>query len=356
MKQIGRKRIAAVVCFILVVSLFLPIVQTAPDTSASSVVRISSKQKKVQVGKTVQLAIRGGKDLVVTWTSLNPAIATVDSYGVVKGVVAGETTVVANVSGFEFECAITVFEKEIRSLSVKGYQGKHFPGEVIKLTVTTSPADAKKETIQYSSDQPGVATVDADGVIKCVAAGTAKISASVRTSQKTITKTVSVKVLAPFLKLSKKTLSLKTGQVADPIKVQYCTTASVTCTWATDNESVASVDSNGKITAKGLGVANITARYNNLEQTLKVTVRTSISSVRFPESRVNMAIGDTKKLQPSLNYSISTSWKPAISFESNKPEVAYVDNEGNVVATGAGTARITAIAEGKKGTCTIVVK
>lgn len=332
------------------------IAESQPVSAASNTVRLSYKQKRVAAGKTFQLRVLGGKDLIVKWYSLNPDIATVDEQGKVKGIVGGETKIVANVSGFEFECAVTVYEKEATSISVKGTQGKHFPGESVTLTAKLNPSDAKKADIIWKSCDPGIATVSSNGVVKCVAAGTARIEASVKTSTKTVVKVVRVKVTAPYIKLKKSSLSIKTGQVENAIPVTYCTGSSITVTWVSENPEIAAVDEKGKITGKSVGKTYIIARYNNIEAKCRVTVRTCISRITLKQRSFTLAPGASQKMEPGVTYSLNTGLKPVFTWTSSKEEVATVDQNGNITAIAPGTARITVEAEGKKTTCTVYVK
>ena len=326
--------------------------------SASNTVRLSYKEKKIQAGKSFKLRVLGGKDLIVKWYSLNPDIATVGEDGTVKGMVGGETKIVANISnGFaEFECAVTVYEKEAASIRIQGTQGKHFPGENVPLTATIYPSGAKKTGISWRSLNPEVATVSNDGVVKCISAGNARIEASVKTSRNTVVKTVNLKVTAPFLKFKKSSLSIKTGQVVNPVPVTYCTGSSVTIAWSSENPEIAGIDEKGKITGKKVGKTYIVAKYNNIEARCRITVRTSISRISLKQRSITLAPGASQKIEPVASESLNTGRKLEFTWVSSKEAVATVDFNGNVTAVAPGTARITVKAEGKKTTCTVYVR
>lgn len=325
---------------------------------ASKMVRLSYKEKKIQAGKSFKLKVLGGKDLNVKWYSLNPDIAAVGEDGTVKGMAGGETRIVANISnGFaEFECVVNVYEKEAASIRIKGTQGKHFPGENVPLTAIIYPSGAKKTGVSWRSLNPEIATVSNSGMVKCISAGNARIEASIKTSRKTVVKTVNLKVTALFLKLKKNSLSIKTGQVVDPVPFTYCTGSSVMAAWSSENPEIADVDEKGKLTGKNVGKTYIVAKYNNIEARCRITVRTSISRISLKQRSITLAPGASQKIEPMVSDSLNTGRKIKFTWMSSKEAAATVDSNGNVIAIAPGTAKITVEAEGKKTTCTVYVR
>ena len=115
----------------------------------------------------------------VTWSSDKTEIATVDGAGKVTAVKAGEAvvTVTTEDGGKTATCKVTVKAKAVPvtgvevnpwavTLSVRGTS---------KLSYTIRPADATNQNVKWESESPSVATVDSEGNVKGVAAGTAKI-------------------------------------------------------------------------------------------------------------------------------------------------------------------------------------
>ena len=115
----------------------------------------------------------------VTWSSDKTEIATVDGAGKVTAVKAGEAvvTVTTEDGGKTASCKVTVKAKVVPvtgvevnpwavTLSVRGTS---------KLSYTIRPADATNQNVKWESESPSVATVDSEGNVQGVAAGTAKI-------------------------------------------------------------------------------------------------------------------------------------------------------------------------------------
>ena len=115
----------------------------------------------------------------VTWSSDKTEVATVDGDGRVTAVKAGEATVTVTTEdgGKTATCKVTVKAKVVPvtgvevnpwavTLSVRGTS---------KLSYTIRPADATNQNVKWESESPSVATVDSEGNVQGVAAGTAKI-------------------------------------------------------------------------------------------------------------------------------------------------------------------------------------
>lgn len=145
-----------------------------------------------------------------------------------------------------------------------------------KLTVTYAPKDSIIQQVIWSSSNPKVATVDQQGNVKAVGNGSAKITArTVEGSNisKSCTVNVQTEVTKVALNKSKVTLcttGTKTIQLSASISPKNASNKKVT--WKSSNTKVATVDSKGKVTAKGPGIVSITATSNNYKATCKVTV------------------------------------------------------------------------------------
>ena len=115
----------------------------------------------------------------VTWSSDKTEVATVGGDGKVTAVKPGEAvvTVTTEDGGKTASCKVTVKAKVVPvtgvevnpwavTLSVRGTS---------KLSYTIRPADATNQNVKWESESPSVATVDSEGNVQGVAAGTAKI-------------------------------------------------------------------------------------------------------------------------------------------------------------------------------------
>jgi LPXTG-motif cell wall-anchored protein len=132
------------------------------------------------------------------------------------------------------------------------------------LTATVAPANASNKAVTWASDNTSVATVDQNGKVTAVSAGTATITVTTVDGSKTATCTVTVEdeiVTVPVtgVSLDKTSLTLTTGK-SDTLTatVAPANASNKAVSWASSNTSVATVDQNGKVTAVSAGTATIT--------------------------------------------------------------------------------------------------
>ena len=122
-------------------------------------------------------------------------------------------------------------------------------------------------------------------------------------------------------------------------------------TFSSGNPNVASVDENGLITAADEGVADITALTNKgLTAVCTVTVNKPVyKELVLSESEVLLGIGE--QLALTTNYSESDG---SVTFSSDNPNVASVDENGLITATGEGVTEITAVTDrGLSAVCAV---
>jgi hypothetical protein len=157
--------------------------------AAASVVFTPSGAQSLLAGATVALTAEprdaGSASLAgcrpVTWSSSNPAVATVSSVGLVTAVSAGAATITASVDGISATAAITVANVPVASVIVSPDSATLVVGVTRQLTAGTRDAAGNGlsgHTVLWSSSAPSVAIVSSIGVVTAVASGTATITAT----------------------------------------------------------------------------------------------------------------------------------------------------------------------------------
>jgi uncharacterized protein YjdB len=120
-------------------------------------------------------------DKSVKWSSSDISIATVDSNGLVTGVVEGIAKIIAQTQDDNFydSCIVLVLPPVlVTGVSIHPATLSLFVGQTELLTGTVSPEDATDKSVVWSSSNETVATVDASGMVSAQADGTAKIIVS----------------------------------------------------------------------------------------------------------------------------------------------------------------------------------
>ncbi|MDR1552890.1 MAG: Ig-like domain-containing protein [Prevotellaceae bacterium] len=125
----------------------------------------------------------------VSWKSADAKIAKVDAAGFVTGVAEGKTIIIVTTAnnGKTDSCKITITGKpvSITGVSVKPETAKVETGKTVQINATLAPADATNKKVTWKSDKESVATVDASGLVKGIAAGKANITVTTEDGGKT---------------------------------------------------------------------------------------------------------------------------------------------------------------------------
>lgn len=232
-------------------------------------VSLNKTELALEVGETGTLtatvAPTNATNKGVTWSSSNNEIATVDN-GVVTAVSAGEAiiTVTTEDGAKTATCKVTVNAPQtvpVTGVTLTKTELTLAEGGSEKLTATVEPANATNQTVTWSSNNEQVATV-ADGTVTAVKAGTAAITVKTADGNYQATCAVTVKpqnVLVTHISVTG-TASLYVGDTAKlTAKVEPTNATNPAVTWSSNNESVATVGTDGTVTAVSAGTATITA-------------------------------------------------------------------------------------------------
>ena len=204
--------------------------------------------------------------------------------------------------------------------------------------------------VTWKSSNTKVFTVDTEGVVTAVGDGEAELTATLGNTSLSW----KIKVDDPLKLVSISLPNSAEVYVKDTVKLSVTykpanTTSDKTVTWESDSPNVATVDSNGVVTGKGVGMATITARVGNKTATCKVTVKFNDAVLTLEDSKITTTVNRT------VRVTVLNPVKGKITYKSNNDRVATVNDSGVVTAVGEGTAIITITSDGKSATCEIQV-
>lgn len=355
--------------------------EETPQVVAVTGVSVNPTSASLQMGSTETVTLsaavepEGASNKNVTWSSSDENVATVAG-GLVtaKGAGTATITVTTEDGGKTASCTVTVAAQsqpenptvEATGVSLNKTTLTLTEGGNESLTAVVVPENATDKTVEWTSSDATVATVDSAGKVTAVKAGTATITAATANG-KTAACTVTVKEPTPAtvavtgVTLNPTTLELKvggTGTIAATVAPENATDKTVT--WSSDKTDIATVDSTGKVTAVKEGTANITVttKDGSKTATCAVTVKAkdsvAVTSVTVNPTTLSLDVGKTSVLGATVKPDDATN--KTVTWTSSDPNKATVDTKGCVTAKAEGTVTITATADGKTATCTVTIK
>lgn len=222
-------------------------------------------------------------------------------------------------------------------------------GATEKLSVSSlSPSDAENKNVKWSSSNTNVATVDSNGNVKLLNAGTATITCtSVGNSSVKATCTVTVKQSVTGIRLDKDNIFRYSDDLS-PVQLNVIvdpnSAADKAVKWTSSNPQVAEVSSGGNITLKGVGTATITCESvsnPNVKATCAVTVRQAVTGIALDKENYQCTSSDMSALQLNAMVYPETAWDKSLKWETSNASVATVSDTGLVTMKGVGEATIT---------------
>ena len=224
----------------------------------------------------------------------------------------------------------------------------------VALTYTLEPAKANNiESVSWSSNASGVATVSNSGLVTSVELGEATITVTVRTTDGgTFTDRCTVEVLPALIAVA--------GIEFEDEELVLAPGSSITLTpvfspedadnqkvfWESNNIKVATVSDEGKVTAikEGTAVITVTTMEGQFKARCTIDVKYAVTGVEFEDGEdLVLEAGDEVTLIANVLPENATF--PEVTWESSDPDVAKVDKDGNVTAVGVGTTTITVTTE-----------
>ena len=321
--------------------------------------------KEVNVGEYTQntaspIPSVTGASSHITYSSSDTSIATVSSSGSVYGEKPGVATITATIDP-EYTGGKTVTSSykvyvlnHIYTAKVNGVTNMYDIGDGEEFKVSVSPKHSGWPTtdtyeVEWSSSNEEVATVDKiTGVVTPVGIGSARISAKITPKYMIENQEYT---LSPFTKsstvyVSKINVTLNVSNIVVNIGSSIMCTTQITpqtqalkdsLTYSISDETIASIDQNGKVTGKKPGKVTITAtvdpKFNNgkvVTSTKEITVVKHAQSVEISgPSTINTGDGNQKY---SINVTpLDHTDEINVAWESLNPNVATIDPQTGVL-------------------------
>ena len=259
---------------------------------------------------TDEKVAKAAEKLTIEWTSSDESVATVDETGTVTAVAAGEANVTASVKDADIAASthikvvVTptgVVAPESIDLVTNGENTKDLDAKLV-------PADATDVKLAYESSDESIATVDETGKVTAVANGECTITTYV----------------------TAKTEDAEASELS-AVAVEAADSEEVDDSVATMPEDLAAMDS-------AFGVVP-----EDLKAETKVTVTTNVESVTLDKTEGVLTVGNTVTVTATVTPDTATN--ASVTWSSSDEAIATVDSEGKITAVAPGTATITAVSD-----------
>ena len=221
---------------------------------------------------------------------------------------------------------------------------------------------ASKLTVEWTSSDESVATVDATGMVVAVSAGEADITASVTDSEMSAVCRVTVKVAAKDITVPDNLdVKLNDGnETTVEATVSPADATDVKVSYASTDEAVATVDKNGKVQILQPGECDIVTTLTQegkkvVEKKTHIKAFYEVEGITLDKTEGILTAGNTVALNATV-LPEEIADETTVTWTSSDEKVATVDENGKVTAIAAGEATITANAGEKSATYKLTVQ
>jgi uncharacterized protein YjdB len=333
----------------------------APDAKLTSL-HVISGGSSLPAGSATPFTVAGtgANGVAITpihvgWSSSDVSVATVDDNGVVRaGSFEGSTYIIARTALNLVDSVSVKIKAPVNKISIAPA-----PAELLRGNLATLKADLRDigdhpidgRTVAWTTSDASIATVSADGVVSGLKIGTATITATVEG----MAATSLVNVLTPLdhIKLTPAALSFVSLTATATITPNLVaktggSTAGSVVIYKTSDSSVARIDDKGTVTAVGNGAAKLTASADGVADTANVTVKqVTASLVVLPKVSTVLSLGASTTFVATAYDAMHVPFAAAsIAWTTSNPSIAVISPTGTATAVRAGSAAITATADG----------
>lgn len=302
-------------------------------------------------------------DRAVTYTGSDAGVAKISNKSL-QAVQRGECdlTVASKQNPEVTEVFRVLVIQPVKKITVDAGAKKVAAGGTLQLSASYTPENASITGVTWTSVNPGIATVDENGVVTGIQKGRATIKATaVDGSNTAASVTLDVTQSVTAIEFKDPELSVVTGRnVQAAVKVLPANANDKKVKWSSTDEEIATVQ-NGRITGKKAGICTIVCESVSNPEVVayaNVTVSQLVTKIECANDPAELTLLTGQTLQTRWNVLPEDATNKELTYKGNHPKVFTVDENGVVTATGRGTANVvaTAVDAGRKsGTVKVTV-
>jgi uncharacterized protein YjdB len=281
----------------------------------------------------------------LTYTSGNPNIATVNNTGVVTGISIGDTNIVVKTTdGSNLSVTVQVkVDIACNTLTITPNTINMINLNVIKLVPTITPSNATNKTLTYTSYNPEIATVTNTGIVTGIFPGDTNIVVDTTDgSNISFIVPVTITIGCDSLTIRPSSINMEPGMTKELTSIITPSNATnQELDYTSNNPEIAVFDENGSVIGISAGTTEIlvnTTDGSNLFFTIPVTIIVYCKTLIIQPKTVTILVDDTIRLNSAITPSNATNKK--LTYTSDNPEIADIDNNGIISGNFPGTTNI----------------
>ena len=218
-------------------------------------------------------------------------------------------------------------------------------------SMTVTPEDATCPALCWESSDEAIVTVGEDGTVNAVSAGTANVTAICGDSSASCA--VTVVICADALSFDAESYSTTVGQTLQlPLALQPENTTEI-IRWESSDETIASVDAGGVVTAHAGGSVTITATGSRASVSCTVNISVPAESIILNSTELQLTVGGAGQLAAVVMPENASDKN--VLWSSSDESIVAVGQDGTVSAVSTGTAAVTASCGDVSASCTVTV-
>lgn len=297
-------------------SVTLPINFGTDKAPAETPVLVTGDASTAESADVDEKLAQAASKLTIEWTSSDESVVTVDEYGVVTAVGAGEADITAAVQDADISSVTHVKvvilptgvdAPDTLELYTNGESEKSLDAKIV-------PEDATEVKLAYVSSDEGVATVDENGLVTAVADGECTITAYI---------------------------------VADAPATAESAAQEATAVVTGDEDATSEAASDDGVAMMPENLADVDSAFgvvpDGMKSETKVTVSTKVEKIELDQTKGSLKVGGSVTIKATVTPDEATD--KTVTWSSSDEKVATVDSNGKVTAVASGNAVITATSE-----------
>ena len=354
-----------------------------PATTPVARFIVSPSVKTLKVNEAVRLRVRvipsNATEKGYTWRTDNPAIAEVSETGEVVARSVGTCQLIAHTteagSSVEGVCHLTVIAAEapvvkVSAITLTGSQPSLTVGERVLFSAMVLPTTATEKGVTWHSSNEVVAEVSPSGEVTGKGVGTCCIIAHTTEQGSSIEGVCQISVRPRRVPVARLVVTPQatTLSVAEKLTLKAMVLPSSATekgvTWHSSDETVATVDATGNVTAKALGTCQLIAQSNEAGSAVEGVCHLTVSASVVKVSTITL-VAPHSSLEVDERMTLTATIMPdnasekGVTWHTSDEAVASIDATGEVTGKAAGTCTLTAttkeVGSAVKGTWELTV-